>query len=158
MGGSLGEKLLFIAVIVGFIMLFSMMRGRNPRKERAEIVRTLLAELRINIILVDTFDRQPKPRNFEVTGWLLHKKKTTFLDKALQKDLSEAFTRAVDYNRANKAARKAKSTEKVPLDLEVMGQTQARIKQGLEDWLLANVGGIDQKERPSMLDGLFGRW
>ena len=68
MGGTLGETLLFVVVIVGFIMLFSLMRGRNPRKVRAEIVRTLLSETRINIILVDTFDRQPKPRNFEVTA------------------------------------------------------------------------------------------
>jgi len=158
MGGSLGEKLLFVAVIVGFIMLFSLMRGRNPRKERAEIVRTLLSELRINIILVDTFDRQPKPRNLEVTGWLLHKKKVGFLGKELQKDLSDAFTMAVDYNRRLKAARKARSDEKVTLDLEAMQPAHSRIKKGLEDWLLANVGNIDQKERPGMLDGLFGRW
>jgi hypothetical protein len=31
-----------------------------------------------------------------------------------------------------------------------------RIKRGLEDWLLANVGSIDQQQRPGLIDGLFG--
>ena len=157
MGGTLGETLLFVVVIVGFIMLFSLMRGRNPRKVRAEIVRTLLSETRINIILVDTFDRQPKPRNFEVTGWLLYKKKVEFLEKSLQKELGDSFAAAVDYNRRLKVAKKAKSNERVALDLEPMKVSLSKVKQGLEDWLLANVGGIDQQERPGMLDGLFGR-
>ncbi len=167
-GGSIGDKLLFILVIVAFIALFSMFRGRNPKKVRAEIVRTLLSETRINIILVDTFDRQPKPRRFEVTGYLIHRKKVLFLDKPLQKDLDAAFGAGADYNKrlkaAAKEAKKAKragepvSTERVPLDLEPMKASLARVKAGLEDWLLANVGGIDQQERPGMLDGLFGRW
>jgi hypothetical protein len=156
--GSVGEKLLFVVVIIAFIMLFSLFRGRNPRKERAEIVRTLLAETRINTILVDTFDRQPKPRNFEVTGWQLHKKKLQFLGKTLQDDLGEAFGTAADYNRRLKAAKKAKSNERVTLELDPIKASLARIKAGLEDWLLSNVGGIDQQERPGMLDGLFGRW
>lgn len=157
-GGSVGDKLLFVVVIVAFIMLFSLFRGRNPRKERAEIVRTLLAETRINIILVDTFDRQPKTRSFEVTGWKLNKKKVHFLDKTLQKELAETFGAAVDFNQRLKAAKKAKSNERVTVDLEPMKGSLARIKAGLEDWLLSNVGGIDQQERPGMLDGLFGRW
>lgn len=167
-GGSVGDKLLFILVVLAFIALFSMFRGRNPKKVRADIVRTLLSETRINTILVDTFDRQPKPRRFEVTGWQIHKKKIQFLDKPLQKDIGEAFTAAADYNgrlkAANKAARKAKkaglavSTDRVTVDLELMKASLARVKAGLEDWLLANVGGIDQQERPGLLDNLFGRW
>ncbi len=157
MDGALGEKLLFVGVIVAFLLVFSMMRGKNPAKARSEIVRTLLAEIRINMILVDTFDRQPVPRRFEVTGWQLHKKKVGFLDKALQQDLSETFDIELDYNRRLKVARKSKSADRVPLDCESMKAPLLRIKLGLEDWLLANVGSIDQAERPGMMDGLFGR-
>jgi hypothetical protein len=157
MNGALGERLLFVGVIVAFLMIFSLMRTRNPARMRSEIVRTLLAEVRINTILVDTFERQPVARRFEVTGWQLHKKKSVFLDKVLQQDLSQIFETAVDYNRRLKAARKSKVTDRVPLDHESMKAPLLRIKLGLEDWLLANVGSIDPPERPGMIDGLFGR-
>jgi hypothetical protein len=157
MDGALGEKLLFVGVVVAFLFAFSLMRGRNPARARAEMVRTLLAEVRINIILVDTFDRQPVPHRFEVTGWQLHKKKAGFLDKTLRQDLSDSYETAADYNRRLKIARKSKPADPVPLDHESMKAPLVRIKQGLEDWLLLNVGSIDQSERPSMIDGLFGR-
>jgi hypothetical protein len=154
--GSLGEKLLFVAAIFAFIMLFALMRGKDPRRARADIVRTLLSELRIDTILVDTWDRQPVQRYFEVTGWQLHKKKLQFLEKDLQKDIADVFGLAVDYNMRLRAARKAKSTEKVAPELETMKEAIPRVKRGLEDWLLANVGSIDQQERPGLIDGLFG--
>jgi hypothetical protein len=157
MDGVLGERLLFIGVIVAFLVLFSLMRGRNPRRARVDMVRTLLSETRINTILVDTFDRQPVPRRFEVTGWLLHRKKAGFLEKDLLQDLTVSFDAAIDYNRRLKVAKKSKSADRVPLDAEAMKAPLVRIKAGLEDWLLANVGSIDQTERSGMIDGLFGR-
>ncbi len=154
--GSLGDKLVFVAAVVGVILLISLMRGRNPRRARADTVRALLSDTRINIILVDTFDRQPKPRDFQVTSWQLSKKKLQFLEKQLQKDLADSFGMALDYNQRLKAAKKEKSNQKVTQDLESMKGVLTRTKQGLEDWLLANMGAIDVPERTSMLDGLFG--
>jgi hypothetical protein len=154
--GSVGEKLLFVAAIVAFVMIFALMRGRDPRRARAEIVRTLASELRINTILVETWDLQPVQRSFEVTGWHLYRKKLQFLEKDLQKDTADVFGAAADYNLRLKTARKAKSTEKVTPDLEMMKTAIPRVKRGLEDWLLANVGSIDQQQRPGLIDGLFG--
>ncbi|OGO40324.1 MAG: hypothetical protein A2147_01680 [Chloroflexi bacterium RBG_16_57_8] len=155
--GLIGERLLFVAAIVAFLLLFSIFRGRNPRKARAEMVRTLLSETRINLILVDTFHQQPKVRRFETTHWQLNKKKVDFLGKLMQEDLANAFGQAMDHNARLNAAKKSKSTEKVVPDLEGMKAPLVRIKRGLEDWLLANVGRIDESERPGMIDGLFGR-
>lgn len=154
--GGLGEKLLFVLVILGFLTVFSFMRGRNPKKVRADTVRTLLSETRINTILVDTFDRQPVQRRFEVTGWHMYRKKLVFLDAQVRKDLDETFSIATDFNTRLKVAKKAKSTERVPVDIEALKAVLPKAKQGLEDWLLANVGSIDTMERPGMLDGLFG--
>lgn len=154
--GAIGERLLFAAAIIAFVLLFSLMRRGNPRKRQAEIVRTLLLEAGVNMILVDTFDRQPKPRNFETTGWQLHKKKLDFLEKELQKDINNSFGMGLDYNQRLKAAKKAKSTKKESLDLETMKVCLIRVKDGLEDWLLVNIGTIEP-ERPGMFDGLFGR-
>ncbi len=155
--GSIGEKFIFAAAVIGFIVLFTLMRGRDPKKARAEIVRTLAMEIKINTVLVDTFDLQPKPRRFEVTGWKMNRKKINFLDKNLQKDLADVFESALDFNSRLKAAKKSHASEKVPLNVESIKPALPRIKNGLEDWLLANVGRIDQQERPGMLDGLFGR-
>ena len=154
--GAIGERLIFAAVIIAFVLVFSLMRRRDPRKRHAEIVRLLLAETRVNLILVDTFDLQPKPRYFETTGWQVHKKKLDFLDKELRKDIDDSFGLGLDYNQRLRAARKAKSTRKESLDLETMKACLIRIKQGLEDWLLANMGTVDQP-RPSALDWLLGR-
>lgn len=155
--GGLGEKLLFVLVILAFLTLFSFMRGRNPKKVRADMVRGLLSEIRINTIIVDTFDRQPVQRRFEVTGWNLNKKKLEFLDKDLRKDLDSLFSIANDYNRRLKTAKKEKLTAHISIDLGSMKEVLPGIKKGLEEWLLANVGSIDTMERPGMLDGLFGR-
>ncbi len=154
--GSVAEKLIFAAAIIGFLLLFSLIR-RNPQKARAEVVRGLLTETRLNMVLVETFDRQPKQRSFTTTAWLLHKKKAGFLDKPLQDDLTCMYTIAIDYNQRLKAAKKAKSVKKVEIDIESMKEPLPRIVTGLEDWLLANVGSVDESERPSMFGGLFGR-
>ena len=155
--GTIGERLLFVAAIVAFLLLFSVFRGRSPLKARAEMVRTLLSEIRVNLILVETFHQQPKPRRFETTHWQLHKKKFAFLGKSLEADMASVFGQAIDHNARLNAAKRSKSTEKVVPDLEAMNAPLVRIKQGLEDWLLANIGRIDDTERPGMIGGLFGR-
>jgi hypothetical protein len=77
------------------------------------MVRTLLGETRVNLILVETFHQQPKPRRFETTHWQLNRKKMDFLGKTLQEDMASAFGRAVDHNARLRAAKRAKSTDKV---------------------------------------------
>jgi len=154
--GSIGERLIFAAAIIAFLLLFSLIR-RNPQKARTEVVRGLLTETRINVILVDTFERQPKYRKFTTTGWQLHRKKIGFLDKSVQDDLTSLYGIAMDYNRRINDAKKAKSTERIKIDIESMRESLPRILAGLEDWLLANVGNVDESERPSMFGGLFGR-
>jgi hypothetical protein len=154
--GSIAERILFAAAIIAFLLLFSLIR-RNPHKSRAEVVRGLLSEVRMNIILVETFEQRQKPRKFLTTGWQLHKKRINFLDKSIQDDLISVFGIALDYNRRLNAAKKAKSTDQIKVDLEGLRQPLPRIRSGLEDWLLANVGNVDQSERPSMFGGLFGR-
>ena len=154
--GSIGERLIFAAAIIVFLLLFSLIR-RNPQKARTEVVRGLLTETRINVILVDTFERQPKHRKFTTTGWQLHKKKIGFLDKSVQDDLAKVYGITTDFNQRLNNAKKAKSIEKVQIDIVCMRESLPRIQSGLEDWLLANVGSVDESERPSMFGGLFGR-
>jgi len=155
--GSIGERVLLVLVIIGAIFLISLLRRRDPKKERAEIVRQLLTDTRINLILVDTFDRQPAGRRFEATTWQLHKKKLVFLEKPVQADMENAFGKALDYNRRLRAAKKSKSTEKIVPDFDGIKAPLLRIKAGLEDWLLTNVGSVDAPTQfTGITDGLFG--
>jgi len=155
--GSLGERILFVLVIIAAIFVISLIRRRDPKKERAEIVRQLLTDTRIDLILVETFDRQPPGRRFETGSWQLNKKKLVFLEKTIQADMDDAFGKALDYNRRLKAARKTKSAERVVPDSEGMKAPLLRIKDGLQDWLLTNVGSVDApRQYTGITDGLFG--
>lgn len=155
--GSIWDKLLFVGLIIVFIYLFSFMRRRDPKKARAEIVRSLLSETRMNLAMLKAFDNEPLPRSFETTAWQLNKKKIGFLEKSLQADLQTAFQNAMDYDRRLKAAKKNKSNEQVIPDQESLKPPFLRVKEGLEDWLLVHEGRIDAPlQFSTMFDGLFG--
>ncbi len=156
--GNLGENVIFIIAILAILVLFSLFRRRSPNRDRPEVVRGLLSEVRINEVLIETFHQRPKPKRFETSTWQLNKKKLDFLEKSLQVDLNNAFTLAEDFNRQLKAAKKAKSADfKFNLDHEKMKEPLAKSKKGLEDWLLAHFGGREPPPKyPTITDYLFG--
>jgi hypothetical protein len=155
--GSVWERIVVAVVIVAVLVFFTLIRPRNPKKEQADIVSTLLEETNLNVILVGTFEQQQQQWPFHTTCWRLRKKKTGFLDKELQKDIDTAFSIAHDFNQRLRAEVKAKSKKRVTVDLACLNEYFPRIKKGLEDWLLANIGSTDQKtKKPGMTDLLFG--
>lgn len=156
--GNLGENLIFIIAILAILVLFSIMRRRTPNRDRPQVVRGLLSEVRINEALIETFHQRPKPRRFETATWQMNRKKLDFFEKSLQADLTTAFTMAEDFNRQLKMAKKAKSADfKLNFDPETMKEPLAKSKKGLEDWLLAHFGGKEPPPKyPSITDYLFG--
>jgi hypothetical protein len=156
--GNLGDNIIFIIAILAILVLFSLFRRRSPNRNRPEVVRGLLSEVRINEALIETFHQRPKPRRFETSTWQLNRKKLDFFEKSLQVDLTSAFTLAEDFNQQLKAAKKAKSADfTLNFDLEKMGEPLAKSKQGLEDWLLAHFGGKEPPPKyPTITDYLFG--
>ena len=155
--GAIGERILIVAVVVAVLLLLSLIRGRNPRKERIDIVGTLLEETKLNIILAQTFENQPQQRPFHVTGWQLHRKKFDFLDKELVEEINSSYDISLDFNKRLKAATKTKSKKRETIDIEKLRTSFPRIKQGLEDWLLAKTGTTDHKtKQPGISDWLFG--
>jgi hypothetical protein len=155
--GAVGERILFVVVAIALVLLISLIRGRNPRKERIDIVGTLLEETKLNIILAQTFENQPQQRLFHVTGWQLRRKKIDFLDKELVEEINNSYDIALDFNKRLKATTKAMSNKKETIDIEKLRTGFPRIKQGLEDWLLAKTGTADHKAKPpGITDWLFG--
>jgi hypothetical protein len=156
--GNLGGNIIFIIAVLAIVVLFSLFRRRSPERDRPEIVRRLLSEVRINEALIEIFHRQPKPRRFETATWQLNKKKLDFFEQSLQVDLTSAFTLAEDFNQQLKAAKKAKSTDfKLNFDFEKMREPLVKSKKGLEDWLVAHFGGKEPPPKyPGITDVLFG--
>jgi hypothetical protein len=157
--GNLVGNIIFIVAILAIVVLFSLFRGRSSERDRPEMVRRLLSEVRINEALIELFPRQPKPRRFETTTWQLNKKKLDFFEKSLQADLASAFTLAEDFNQQLKVAKKAKSTHFKPnFDFEKMREVLVKSKKGLEEWLVVHVGGQEPPPSyPGITDVLFGR-
>jgi hypothetical protein len=157
--GNLVGNIIFIIVILAIVVFFSVFRQRSPEKDRPEMVRRLLSEVRINEALIEIFQRRPKPRRFETTTWQLNKKKLDFFEQSLQVDLNSAFTLAEDFNQQLKAAKEAKSTDFKPnFDLEKMREALVKSKKGLEEWLLVHFGGEGPPPTyPGITDVLFGR-
>jgi hypothetical protein len=145
--GEVGEKILFVVVAIALVLLLSLIRGRNPRKE----------ETKLNIILAQTFENQPQQRSFHVTGWQLRRKKIDFLDKELVEEINRSYVIALDFNKRLKASTKVKSNKSETIDIEKLRTSFPRIKQGLEDWLLVKTGTTDHKaKQPGITDWLFG--
>lgn len=156
--GSVFEKIIFAAVIIAFLILFSLFRPKNPQRERADVVGNLLEETNLNIILADTFDQQPRQWPFHVTNWQLRRTKVDFLDKDLRKNMDDSFGIASDFNQRLRTAQKAKSPKRETVDLVSLRETLPKVKQGLEDWLLANYGSLEHYTKPpGITDWLFGR-
>jgi hypothetical protein len=154
--GEIGGRIALIAVAIAIFILFAVIRGRDPRRERIELVGSLLEETKLNVILAQNYEHQPFQRPFHVTGWQLRRKKYHFLDKELIKDIDNSFSLALDYNKRLKAANKEQSSRTVPIDIEMLRIGFPKIKQGLEDWLLAKTGTSDHKTKQGISDWLFG--
>jgi len=156
---AIGENLIIVAAIIGLLLLqFLFRRGRQPVRNRPELVRGLLTDVRINEALVETFGLRPKPRKFETANWQLNRNRLDFLGQSLRATLSDAFTLAQNFNQEIKTARKSPSDSHiVTLDVAKLKEPLAKSKQGLEDWLLANVGGKEPPMKyPGLFDYLFG--
>jgi len=151
---------IFIIVVVAIFGLFAVLRrsGRGPVRGRAELVRTLLGEVNIAQALVDNFGVRPVPLPFQTGTWFANRERLQFLGENLRKDLGTTFGVAQDFNQRLKVAKKGKpAAVKVELAIEKIRGPLERSKKGLEDWLLANVGTLERKQKyPTILGGLFG--
>jgi len=68
------------------ILLFFLVRRRGGSvRQRPELVQSLIYEVRLNQVLVDTFHLREKPKSFESTQWQLYKDKLDFLEETFAK-------------------------------------------------------------------------
>ena len=151
------NMIIFIAVL-GLILLQFFLRRRKPQAFHGEIAQNLLMEVKLNQALAETHNRRQKPRRFEVTNWRRYKSKLDFLTQSLQGALSDTFMMVEDFNQQIETAKKFKSASyTASVDVGKLTEPLARSREGLEEWLLANVGRKEPPPKyPGIFDSLFG--
>jgi len=156
--GTILENAPIIGAVIVLILLQFFLRKRKPETTQQEIVQNLLSEVKLNWALAETFHLHQKPKKLEIVSWQRNKNKLDFLKQSLQGALSDAFGMAEDFNQRVGAAKKFKSgSYLVGIDIEKLKEPLAKSKQGLEEWLMINVGTKDDSPKyPGLLDGLFG--
>jgi hypothetical protein len=156
--GTIWENAPLIGAVIVLILLQFFLRKPKPEVRQQEIVQNLLSEVRLNWALAETFHLRQKPKKLEVVSWQRNKTKLDFLKQSLQSALSDAFGMAEDFNQRVEATKKYKSASYlVGIDIDKLKEPLAKSKQGLEEWLVENVGTIHPPPKyPGLLDGLFG--
>ncbi len=156
--GAIGENVPIIVAIIGLILLQVFFRRRKPATTHLEIAQSLLTEVKLNQALAENYYLRQKPKKFETVSWRMNKNKLDFLGHELQVVLSDVFMVAEDFNQQIDAAKKYKSASyMVNVNVDKIKGPLDKSKQGLEQWLLENVGTKEPPPKyPSIIDSLFG--
>ena len=126
-----------IAFLIG-INLF--LKSRHQARTPAEMVSSLLSEINHNQKLAEDFQFHLNVKKFKTESWKISKTKADFLGQSLLTTLDTAFGMAEGFNRDIDTAKKCKSTSYLAIiSVDKLKELLAQSKQGLEEWLQANV-------------------
>lgn len=150
---------LLLGAIALILFQYFIRPKRSPALNQQDLVQNLAAEVRLNLRVAEFFSFEYKARSFLTTTWHLNKNKLDFLDTALQRDISDAFILAEDYNHQIGEARKNKSTSYMAnINIDKLKTLLARCQEGLEQWLLLKTGSRNPPEKtPGMFEDLLGK-
>lgn len=149
-----------ILLVIGLILIQILLRrGLKPRTTPPEIAQNLLAEVRLNQALIESFDFREKPKKFEAASWQRSKDKLDFLSHPLQRALSDTFMLVEEFNQQIDAAKKYRSDSYlVNINVARLKEPLAKSRQGLEEWLMSKTGtGDSSPQVPGVLDDLLGK-
>lgn len=141
---NFGSWILIITLLV-VLVLFTLLRPRSNPRKYPEVVQALLYDIKLNLVLVETFLQRLKPRVFERNNWEINKTKIGFLTETQKTLLKETFALTDELNIKIKEAKKNKSDTYKSLDLTRYKDLLQKCQKELEDWMVTNTG---QKELP----------
>ena len=139
--GEIGTNGIVILAIVALLVLNIFLRKRRGEKTPLEIAMGLLMDVSRNQKLAEDFQFNLKVNKFKTGSWKRNSNKIDFLDQSLQNTLASAFSMAEQFNQDIDAAKKHKSTTYLSgIAADKLKEPLAKSRQGLEEWLQANVG------------------
>ncbi len=157
--GEGSQWMILIPIIVLIVLSFVMRRRRPAEKTDPEIAGSLFLDVNENLKLAESFSFQRRPKEFRTGSWQRNSEKVDFLDASLRSSLADAFGLAEDFNQQIESAKKYKSTIYLSgVDVHKLEEPLTKSKQGLEEWLKANMqqAGPDAGRRGCMPGGFGG--
>ena len=138
--GEGSQWAILIPIIILIVLSFVMRRRRPAEKTDPEIAGSLFLDVNENLKLAESFSFQRRPKKFRTGSWQRNSEKVDFLDASLRSSLADAFGLAEDFNQEIESAKKYKSTIYLSgVDVHKLEEPLAKSKQGLEEWLKANI-------------------
>ncbi len=151
---EIGPNVLIILAIVALLGLNIFFKRRRGERTPAEVALSLLSELNLNQKLAEDFQFHLGVKKFKTASWKRNKTKLDFLDQSLQTTLADAFSMAERFNQDIDAAKKHKSATYLSgINVGKLKEPLAKSKQGLEEWLQANMGTQQLAGRRGCLSG-----
>ena len=140
---DLSDTAINILVVLGIAFLIGInlfLKRRHQARTPAEMVLSLLSEINHNQKLAEDFQFHLNVKKFKTESWKINKTKADFLGQSLLTTLDTAFSMAEGFNRDIDTAKKCKSTSYLAaISVDKLKELLAQSKQGLEEWLQANV-------------------
>jgi len=152
--GEMGTNLLVILAIIALLAFNIFLKRRRGERTPLEVAMSLLSEINLNQKLAEVFQFHLKVTKFKTGSWKRNKTKLDFLDQSLQTTLADAFSMAERFNQDIDAAKKHKSATYLSgINVDKLKEPLAKSKQGLEEWLQANMGTQQLAGRRGCLSG-----
>ena len=156
--GADNQWMILIPIIILIVFTF-FFRRRKAEGTELEITASLLSDVNQNLKLVEAFGYQVRAKKFKTGSWERNSEKLGFLNRLLLDALSEAFSLAEDFNQEIEQAKRYKSTSYLSgISVSRLQEPLTKSKQGLEEWLKANMekAGPDAGRRGCLGGGLGG--
>ena len=152
---DIAENIPLILTVVGILIFQFFMRRRQPKETtHAQIAQNLLAEVKLNLRITETFTFDWNAKKFTTTTWGRTRNKLDFLEQSAQTHLSDSFMMAEDFNQQISAAKKHKSTNYMAsVNIEKLNSSLTKGLEGLEHWLETKTGSSEPSVK---MPGIFG--
>jgi len=133
-------NILFVLGLAFLIAINLFLKSRHQARKPAEMVLSLLSEINHNQKLVEDFQFHLNVKKFKTGSWKINKAKVDFLGQSLLTTLDTAFSMAESFNQDIDTAKKYRSTGYLTvISIDKLKEPLAKSKQGLEEWLQANI-------------------
>lgn len=147
--------IVFVISLAMVLLLFSLLRRRGGPAKYPEVVQSLLYDVKLNLILVETFAKREKPKTFETTNWMMNKTRIGFLSESQKQLLKDTFAHIDELNVTIKAAKREKSDSFRSLDVSKLKALLDQCIQELEGWMMDKIGAKELPPKYPSLSGFF---
>jgi hypothetical protein len=143
--------IIFIALIL--ILIFILFRTRKRSTPRLQSAIGMISDVNENLKILETRRMNPElPKKFKTGAWKAYQDRLDYFEAETLKALTESYKLINEMNEQIEVARKTQSLSTLKdLPLDKLKEPLAKSKEGMVNWLRANIQAESQSRR-----NLFG--